>query len=166
MDYCRPVFGYLLIIGEFIWAVRQPYNNLIKSAGHFKETRIGAWIEVGVNIIVSVALINRFELVGIAIGTMVAMIVRTVEFIYYANRFILKRNVWFSIKKIIIMLTELIIIVSSINFNVMEYNSYVSWGINACLIFVYDFILILICNLILYPKERKEIISKLKDRRK
>lgn len=167
LDYCKPVFGYLLIIGEFIWAVRQPYNNLIKSAGHFKETRIGAWIEVGINIIVSVALITKFELIGVAIGTMVAMIVRTVEFIYYANRFILKRNVWNSIKKIIIMSIEIIIIViSSINFNMIEYNSYISWIINACIIFVYAFIIILIFDLILYPKERNEIVNKLRKRKK
>lgn len=167
LDYCRPLFGYILIIGEFIWALRQPYNNLIKSAGRFKETRIGAWIEAGCNIIISLVLINKFGLVGIAMGTMISMIIRTTEFIYYANKHILNRKVIYSIKKIIIMLIQIALIIVISKYAIfIEYNSYISWGINAFIVFAYSFIIILICNLIVYPTERRYIFNKLKNFRR
>ena len=167
LDYCRPLFGYILIIGEFIWALRQPYNNLIKSAGRFKETRIGAWIEAGCNIIISLVLINKFGLVGIAMGTMISMIIRTTEFIYYANKHILNRKIIYSIKKIIIMLIQIALIIVISKYAIfIEYNSYISWGINAFIVFAYSFIIILICNLIVYPTERRYILNKLKNFRR
>ena len=56
-NYIRYTFGYLLVISEFIWAIRLPYSSIILSAGHFKETRKGAWIECLSNIIISLILV-------------------------------------------------------------------------------------------------------------
>ena len=50
-DYMRPIFGCILTLSEFMWAIRLPYNSLTLAAGHFKETRKGAWLEVLVNIV-------------------------------------------------------------------------------------------------------------------
>lgn len=167
LDYCRPLFGYVLVIGEFIWAIRQPYNNLIKSAGRFRETRNGAVLETGCNIIISLILINKLGLVGIAIGTMISMVIRTIEFIYYANKNILNRKVIYSVKKIIIMIIQIALIIVISKYAIfIEYNSYISWGLNAFIVFAYSFIIILICNLIGYPTERKYILSKLKSFRR
>ena len=44
-NYIVPEFAVLMVLAEFVWAIRQPYNDLVKAAGHFKQTRIGAWIE-------------------------------------------------------------------------------------------------------------------------
>ena len=110
LNYSYPLFGYVLIVSEIIWAIRQPYNNLIKSAGHFKQTRIGAWIEASVNIVVSIFLVKKYGLIGVAIGTTIAMIVRTTEFIIYSNKNILKRSNLITIKKNLLMLVEFVII--------------------------------------------------------
>lgn len=163
LDYCRPVFGYLLVMGEIIWAIRQPYNSLIKSAGHFKQTRIGAWIEAGVNIVLSIILVYKYGIVGVAIGTFVAMIVRTVEFIYYSNKYILERGIIESIKKIVTLI--IIITISSGTFIFLksgECTTYISWIINAIIVLAYSISVTLCCNIVIYRKEMKEIVSKVK----
>ena len=91
-NYVNYLFGILLVIGEYIYSIRLPYNSLVKSVGHYKETRVGAWIEAIINIVVSCVFVIKFGLVGVAIGTVVAMIVRTVEYIIHVNKTVLKRN--------------------------------------------------------------------------
>ena len=82
VNYIRYTFGALLVISEYIWAIRLPYSSIISSAGHFKETRKGAWVEAIVNIIISLILVKKYGIVGVAIGTIIAMAIRTIEFIY------------------------------------------------------------------------------------
>ena len=110
-NYIRYAFGALLVISEFIWAIRLPYSSITLAAGHFKETRIGAWIECISNIVISVILVSKFGLVGVTIGTIVAMAIRTIEFVYHTNKYILERSVWESIKKILLVIVETLIIV-------------------------------------------------------
>ena len=80
-NYIRPLFASLLVISEFIWAVRLPYSGLTLAAGHFKQTRKGAWVEAISNIVISLILVWKLGITGVAIGTLVAMAIRTVEFI-------------------------------------------------------------------------------------
>ena len=80
-NYIRYAFGALIVISEYIWAIRLPYSSLVLAAGHFKETRKGAWVECISNIVISVLLVRAFGLIGVAIGTIVAMAIRTIEFI-------------------------------------------------------------------------------------
>ena len=95
VDYIRYLFGYLIVISEYIWAIRLPYSSITLAAGHFKETRKGAWIEAFVNIIISIILVKKFGIIGVTIGTIVAMLIRTIEFVYHTNKYILKRNILF-----------------------------------------------------------------------
>ena len=110
-NYIQPLFGYLLTLSGLVFSVMIPYCSLSLTAGHFKETRIGAWVEAGTNILVSVALVIKFGLVGVAIGTVVAMTIRTIEFVYHANKYILKQSAWLSIKKMLISSVVITIVV-------------------------------------------------------
>ncbi len=91
-DYVRPVFGFLIVASEYIWAIRLPYSSLTLAAGHFKETRNGAWVEAFTNIIISTILVFNFGIVGVAIGTITAMSIRTIEFMIHCSKHILKRK--------------------------------------------------------------------------
>ena len=157
VNYVIPIFAYLMVIAEFIWSIRQPYNELVKAAGHFKQTKIGAWIEAIINIIVSLILVIHYGIIGVAVGTMIAMTIRTIEFICYTNKCILNRSVIHSIKKIVITIIEMLIIVFVTHYiKLVEYSSYISWAINASIVFIYSLLIIVICNLLLYARERKE----------
>ncbi len=149
LNYSQPIFGYLIVIGELIWAIRQPYNNLIKSAGHFKQTRVGAWIEAITNFVISLILVKKYGLIGVAIGTAFAMLIRTIEFIWYSNKNILNRSNWASIKKIVTLLLEFVLIIVFSKYVIfVEYTSYLNWAINAFCVLVLSIVVVLFISLI------------------
>lgn len=170
-NYSNFIFGYLIVIAEFCWAIRQPYNNLIKSAGHFKQTQVGAWVEAISNIIISLILVFKFGLVGVAIGTLVAIFIRMIEFIYHTNKYIINRKILINIKKMVLLIIEVILIVISTNFlPLLTYNGYINWIINALMIFIVALVITLVFKMIFYRKKLNSIcnfMSKiLKKRRK
>lgn len=162
-NYIRPLFGYLIVISEFIWAIRLPYSSITLAAGHFKETRIGAWVECISNILISILLVKSFGIVGVAIGTIVAMAIRTIEFIYHTSKYILNRNLFLSIKKILAIVLDVILInLSAIYIPMLNNNSYFNWLINAIIIALGATIITILIDCMFYNKEIKQILEKIK----
>ena len=87
----RPLFGVLLTAAEAVYCIRIPYNNVTLAAGHYRQTRGGAFLEAGINVALSVALVVPMGLSGVALATLAAMTVRTVQYAHYLSRHILRR---------------------------------------------------------------------------
>ena len=83
-EYIVPVFAYLICAANMIYCLRLPYNSLVLSAGHFKQTQNSAVIEMLLNIGISIATVIRFGLIGVAIGTMAAMLYRSIYLAWYS----------------------------------------------------------------------------------
>ncbi len=166
-NYIRPVFGYILVLAEFIWVIRQPYNDLIKASGHFRQTRKGAILEAFINIALSIILVNIFGLVGVAIGTFVAMLFRMIDFINYSSKNILKVNPCSQYIRIIIIFVEFIIVFVICRFlNNVLFDSYLVWIKYAFVIFMITLTVVLSINYIVYRKEISNIINGLKKNKK
>lgn len=162
-NYYRPAFAYLIVIGELLWAIRQPYNDLVKTAGHFKETMKGAWVECGINIVLSIILVFKYGIVGVAIGTLVAMFIRTIEFMYHTSKYILDRSIWYTFKRLIIIAIEVIIVViiSSLIPSIGVIN-YITWAMQAIIIAVIASIVVITINCLIYREDVKGIIDIIK----
>ena len=159
-NYYRPIFAYLIVLAEFIWAIRQPYNDLTKTAGHFKETMKGAWIESGLNIILSVILVFKFGIVGVAIGTLVAMFVRTIEFMYHTSKYILDRSILYTFKRLLIIAIEIILVVTISNLiPSITVTNYITWAIQAVIVVIIASIVVITINCLLYKEDLKNLIS-------
>lgn len=163
-NYVRYAFGYLIVISEYIWAIRLPYSSITLAAGHFKQTRVGAWVECLSNLIISIILVSKYGIIGVTIGTIVAMTIRTIEFIYHSNKYILKRNIMKSVKKILLIVIETLIIIFISNYlPYVENVNYINWIINALMIFIISSFITIIINYIFYKNEFKELINTLKN---
>lgn len=101
VNYLRPSFGILMLIAEAFYCIRLPYQSTVYAAGHFKQTRNGAIAEAAINIVLSVVLVYKFGLIGVAIGTLVSMLIRTIQYIwyYYINLIEDKMGILFELKK-------------------------------------------------------------------
>lgn len=84
-NYNVPIFGVLMVIAFAIYCYRLPYYNLIKAAGHYKETQNSAIIEMIINLVISIVLVIFIGLEGIAIGTLCATAYRTIYLIIYSK---------------------------------------------------------------------------------
>lgn len=163
-NYIRYTFGTLIVISEYIWAIRLPYSSITLAAGHFKETKVGSWVECISNIVISVILVKKYGLVGVTIGTIFAMTIRTIEFVYHTNKYILNRSIWESLKKIFLVVCETIIIVVICKYLPYTENiSYFNWSINAVMVLVVAVLITVGLNFIFYKKEFSLLIKQSKN---
>ena len=105
-DYIAPLFGHMLTLAYATECLRIPYFRMIKAAGHFKQTQNGAFISAGINVILSIALVFRFGLVGIALGTLTAMLYHTCYFVWYLRNNIINRESKYYLKY---LLTDIVV---------------------------------------------------------
>lgn len=163
VNYIRTNFAIAMILSRFVWTIRHPYEELTKTAGHFKQTKKGAWFEAICNIILSVALVCKYGLIGVVIGTLIPMVIRTIEFMYHTAKYILKRSIWYTFKRLIVIAIEFIIILLIIN-NIpqIEITGYVQWIIQAVIVTIISAIVIISINCMVYKENIKNIIEKVK----
>lgn len=162
-NYIRPVFAILLVLAEFVWAIRLPYSSITLAAGHFKETRKGAWVEAITNIAISLILVWKFGIVGVAIGTLVAMLIRTVEFVYHTNKYILERKQSEStIRFGIIAIQLMVVALLSKLLPTYEFTNYLIWIKYACMVLILTLIVVLPINLFVYKKDVKDLLNIIK----
>ena len=163
-NYYRPAFAILITVAELMWSIRLPYSGITLAAGHFKQTNKGAWVEVFSNLIISIALVFKFGMIGVAIGTLVAMTIRTIEFMYHTSKYILKRKQSENVKRVMILILQTIIIVP-IGFFISEFievDSYMNWLLSAVLVGIITSLGVGIVNSIIYRKDLKDLLGLVK----
>ena len=152
-NYIYPLFSVLLVAAYGLYSVRLPYNSMVISAGHFKQTQTSAIVEAGVNVLLSVVLVRKFGLVGVSVGTVIAMTYRTIYLAYYLSNNILVRSIKFFIKHIVIDALSVLIIWVSTRWISIDVSTYASWFLKAIQVFGIAFIEVTIINLVFFRKE-------------
>lgn len=109
VNYSRYVFAGFIVFAEFMYAIRGPYSNLIFAVGEFRGTKLGAFIESGLNVVISLALVHWLGLTGVAIGTMVAMAFRTVDYAVYLSKHVLNRAIKHFLKNLALSLVTYVL---------------------------------------------------------
>ena len=153
-NYNQPIFGILLVISEGLYLIKFPHLNLSYTANKFKELTKPAFIEAGINIVISLVLVHKFGLIGVAIGTMCAMIYRMIYQVYFTKKLIKERNEIVFYKKLIIftLFTLIGLILSNFMMIKSDINLF-NWFINA-IVYAFIFgILYLIADIIFFKKE-------------
>ena len=107
-NYYQPVLGWIMIMAEFMFCIREPYVNMAYCANKFKEISKYAYIEAIINIVLSIIFVIKFGIIGVAIATFMAMTYRTIAHIFYLKDNILHRSIGKSLKNMIIFLIYLV----------------------------------------------------------
>lgn len=158
-DYIVPLFGMLLVTAYGFRCLRIPYFIVIKAAGHFRETQNGAYIAACINIIMTVALVFKFGLVGAASGTLAAMLYHTCYFVWYLRKNILHRPASYFIKYLI---ADLAIAAASYFLTkgfVLGSISYTSWIFMAIKTTLIVFMVTALVNAVVYVRQIKSVLQ-------
>lgn len=99
-EYILPGFAVVITLAQAAYSLRTPYETMIVTANHFKQTQNSAWMEVAINIVISVVLVSKIGLMGVAIGTLLAMIYRTLYFVWYLHKNIIEYRLMDFVKRI------------------------------------------------------------------
>lgn len=163
INYVRPVFAYIIVLAYAAYAIRSPYNTLTLAAGHYKQTRNGAFLEAAINVIVSAVGVFVWGIVGVALGTLVAMTFRTVQYAWYLSKNILNRKFTVFIKRVAV--SALIAVITFIIVNLLptfEIDSYFKWVIFAVITFIITVAVTLVLSLAFSKTELFETLEYVK----
>lgn len=142
-DYNVPMFAVLITLANAGHCLRLPYNTLILAAGHYKQTQNNYILAAVINIFISVLAVKTFGLIGVAVGTLCAMVYQTVWMAIYDSKYILKIPIGSFIKH---MITDIIIalIASALTYKFkMDNVTYASWAVLAVKVaFIWIFVIL------------------------
>lgn len=93
INYIDPYLAVLFVVCSLLDQSRRPLLSVIDYAGHFQKTLPYTIAEAAINLITSVIGAYFLGIYGVLLGTVVALLYRTNQVIFYSNRTILGRGV-------------------------------------------------------------------------
>lgn len=155
-NYIVPAFAIIISLANGMYCLRLPYNMMVMAAGHYKETQASAIFEVLINIVVSVVLVIKSGLIGVAIGTLVAMVYRTVYLAYYLSKNILMRKMNKFVKHMIVDVICVFISTIATHWYTLGDVSYIEWFLMAIKVGITVLLVVGIINILFYRDEMKK----------
>ena len=166
-DYIQPLFGLLLLVAEAMNCLALPYTTLPISANQLKASRWGSYGEAIFNIGLSVILIRWNPLLGVAVGTLCATIFKALYYMIYTARGILKCSIW----RVLGRFAGGVAVVAAVSCtgmaflrNVTMANFFV-WALWAVAVFAVVAVIALLYGLLMWPKELKELVGSVLNRK-
>ncbi len=162
VDYYRPTFALLISVAEYIFCLRRPYQAVVVAAGHYKQTSVGAYVEAGINIVISLLLVKPLGLTGIAIGTVSSMSFRITYYAWYLRSNLV--NLPFSeyLKRIGITAGITVLIVLGCRLTGLQSLTWYTWIRNSVLYTLIAIAVTLCVNWLAYRKTMRELFAVLK----
>ena len=156
-NYIQPLFAALLVAANAGQCLRLPYNMLILAAGQYRQTQNNYLIAAALNVVVSVVTVKVWGLIGVAIGTLIAMFYQTVWMAVYDSRYLIRWPLKNFFKQICIdVLTVALLFLATWNFRITEVN-YLTWILQAILVSVMAAVLAIAVNSLFYKSNVTKI---------
>ena len=160
-DYIQPMFALLLVLAYGIRCLRTPYNIWILAAGHFKQSQRCHIFAAALNLVISVVAVSRWGLIGIAIGTLIAMCYQTTWMMIYATKNLVKYNFGHLFKQILADIAATVLISLPVSGITLQDVSYLGWFFMAAKVSLIAAVCIAIIICIFYPREMRALIKRL-----
>lgn len=162
VNYSRPLFAALVTIASFFGCTRIPYQHVVEAAGHYRQTKKGAFFEAAMNITISVIAVFRLGLVGVALGTLAAAVFRTTQYAVYLDRHIIPRK-----HRLFLGHTAVSGVIALLSVGLysrmphMEMTGFLGWTVNAACACALVTGLTVVMNLLLYRQDSVLLVKKL-----
>lgn len=163
-EYVQPLFAVLLVLTALSYCLRQPYHAVIIAAGHFKQTRAAAYGEAALNIGLSLLLVSRYGLVGVAAATLLATWFRFLYYVVYLSGNILRRKASLFVRRFLINGGTVLINFAVGSWIVSRFTvtNYLIWAICGVIVAVVLGALTLGVNMFLFRDDCLDFVRKLK----
>lgn len=163
-NYLVPEFAVLITIAFAGPCIRLPYYLMILAAGHYKQTQANhIWAAV-INIIISVAFVKKFGLIGVAIGTICAMFYQTFWMAYYNSKQLIKWPIKFFLKQMLTDCLTGVMAYTVCKLFSMKCNNYLEWIVLAVKTFAVWIIVVFVINMICYREKMINILKIVKSK--
>ena len=162
-DYLQPTFAIILLLSYAINCVILPCFNLPIAANQLKKSQWGAYTEAGINLVVSCVLVFWNPLIGVAVGTLVSSIFKSIYYIIYSGKNILKIGVFRMLFEFVITILVLtaVSVVGMIVIDKMLIDSYIQWILCGIVTVIIMGAIGIILGALMYPDQFKSTARKL-----
>lgn len=164
VEYAQTLFSIIITLAYMMNMLSIPYQAMIFAAGHYRQTQRQFVFTAAINILLSILMVYQYGLIGVAVGTLVAMFYQFLWMTRYVSKNINCwpiRNVIRQVIYDIIMLIVQVILCSTIQLTSETYAAWVFMAVKVGLInlFVLGIFNILFCrekirDFIRYMRER------------
>lgn len=165
-NYNVPVFAMLLTLGQSIRCIQLPYNIVVHAAGHFKQTQWSSILEASLNVFISVILVIKLGLIGVAIGTIIAVFYRACYLSWYISKNIIYRKLKHYYIHLIVDTINTLAIIASTQFLDYNVHNYYNWALLAVQVMAIASLVTFVINVIAYRKEMVNAIQMMTRRKK
>ena len=131
VNYINFWLPVLFVAIKLLTNVRTSANNVITIAGHFQKTQNRSILESAINLTASIAFVIFFGIYGVLLGTIAALLYRSIDIVIYANKVLLDRSPWVTFKRWftnIGVFAVIIAVTSMINIQITSYLAVILWG--------------------------------------
>ena len=165
-NYYQPVFAVVMIVAELIYCMRDPYDIVCFQAGHFKQLEKCAMTEAILNIVISLLLIHSMGIIGVGIGTLIAMSYRTIYQVFYIKNNILFRSPKYFFKYLTVFGITAVStywILSTI-LDLSNY-SFIGWFVNLVITALFTFLIYILVSFLFFRKNLFNLCRQMLSRR-
>ena len=160
-NYIVPSFAIVLTIAHAAHCLRMPYNIMILAGNHYKQTQINYIIAAVLNLGISIITVHFWGLIGVAIGTLVAMIFQTIWMAIYLSRNLVKWPIRNFIKQICVDCASFICAYLFTKGFEMHAVSYFAWVILALKTAIIWIVIIFASNLFIFRHNMMTVLNKI-----
>ena len=162
VEYARYTFAVIISIAGAFNCFSIPYHTVTAAIGHYKQTRNGAFVEAGINLTISIILVIKLGLVGVAIGTLIAAVFRMCRFAIYLGKNVLPRKNTLFIKHSLLSLCSMLSTYLLAKLYMPTVDSAVKWIAMAAITTIVATIITYLFHLIMHYEDVIKLVKKLK----
>lgn len=159
-NYIRPLFGILIVMANAGHCLRLPYNMMILAAGHYKQTQHNYVIAAILNIGISIITVKIWGLVGVAIGTLVAMLYQTIWMAFYNFKHLVHSSIFRFAKQIFIDFFSIMIAILIMRITGDTTATYFAWFILAVKVAIIWGAIVIALNILFFKDNFKWLWNK------
>lgn len=160
-NYSQPLFAALFALAHGVHCLRLPYSMMILAAGHYKQTQRSYVFAASINLIVAIVTVNLFGLIGVAIGTLVAMLYQTIWMALYVSKELIRWPFRAFAKQVLVdFITVVIAALLTYGFSLADLN-YFAWFFLAVKVFAVWLAITIGVNLIFFRENMLAVVKKL-----
>lgn len=165
-DYFVPLFALLMTLSSVLYCLRLPYHAATIAAGHFRQTKVAAYGEVAINVFLSVVLVTKLGLVGVAVGTLTATAFRFLFYVVYLSRQIMHRPVALFAKRFVVNAVNFVaaIFLGEYILSCMTIEGYAAWAFCGVAVAGASAVLTVSINFVAYRNDMLLIVQSIKNR--
>ena len=154
-NYMLPTYAIVITIAQAWFCIRAPYQTLVQGAGQYKKTKTGAFIEAGINLMISVVLVQFIGILGVAVGTLVANIFRSLQYAFFIDNHIVKRGKAEFLIKYLWSVMNVLMIVTTSNWvvSIVAVENWFEWIVVAAGVAGFSLLLTVGSSYIFYRRE-------------